>query len=201
MTYQFHQKDELQNLRSENKRLRERIAMFERQQKQKRRTNRASAIADERLEELPILIVGGSDGSGTRGVVDMLQRLKIDMIVQDKYNQGDIHAPQMFQGKGWPPLALLGLQARNGSLLYEFDDMLPWAQRQAELNVKKLLAHLKQSYKMYLPTKYPTLVETNGTSLSNGVSYGFKAPITMLLLPILSHVIGRPIKFVHVLRE
>lgn len=47
------------------------------------------------------LIVGGTDGSGTRGVVALLQRLKVPMVVEDKGTM-DVHgAPYMVKG-GWP---------------------------------------------------------------------------------------------------
>lgn len=47
------------------------------------------------------LIVGGTDGSGTRGVVALLQRLKVDMVVEDGGTL-DVHgAPYMAKG-GWP---------------------------------------------------------------------------------------------------
>lgn len=47
------------------------------------------------------LIVGGSDGSGTRGVVALLQRLEVPMVVEDRGTM-DVHgAPYMVKG-GWP---------------------------------------------------------------------------------------------------
>lgn len=47
------------------------------------------------------LIVGGTDGSGTRGVVALLQRLKVPMVVEDLGTM-DVHgAPYMAKG-GWP---------------------------------------------------------------------------------------------------
>lgn len=47
------------------------------------------------------LIVGGTDGSGTRGVVALLQRLKVPMVIEDDSTM-DVHgAPYMVEG-GWP---------------------------------------------------------------------------------------------------
>lgn len=57
---------------------------------------------DERLIRQPVpLIVGGTDGSGTRGVVALLERLKVPMIIEDGGTL-DVHgAPYMAKG-GWP---------------------------------------------------------------------------------------------------
>jgi hypothetical protein len=196
----------IQRLTSENKRLKERIYKLEIQQQQQSQIS--SPLAEQRLEELPILIVGGSDGSGTRGVVDMLQRLRVDMIVQDTYNQGDVHGPQMFEGKGWPPLVEISLQANQGSLDYEFTNLTQRQQQTSKYNVQRLLQHLQRSYKQHIvrlerrQTTNNSKNNTNQTlSLSSQISFGFKAPVTMTVLPILTHVIGRPIKFIHVVRE
>lgn len=46
-----------------------------------------------------VLMVGGTDGSGTRSIVVMLQQLGVRMVVDDKGTQ-DVHAATM---GGWPP--------------------------------------------------------------------------------------------------
>jgi hypothetical protein len=45
--------------------------------------------------------VGGTDGSGTRGVVDVLQSLGVAMVMDD-HVQKDAHGVEMEDG--WPPI-------------------------------------------------------------------------------------------------
>lgn len=60
------------------------------------------------------LVVGGTDGSGTRGVVALLQRLKVPMIVEDAGTM-DIHAsPYMVKG-GWPEVVQPVLKWAHGA--------------------------------------------------------------------------------------
>ena len=60
------------------------------------------------------LVVGGTDGSGTRGVVALLQRLKVPMIVEDTGTM-DIHAsPYMVKG-GWPEVVRPVLDWAHGA--------------------------------------------------------------------------------------
>ena len=47
------------------------------------------------------LLVGGSDGSGTRSVVDLLQSLGVTMVIDDT-GTNDVHGAEMVNGKGWP---------------------------------------------------------------------------------------------------
>ena len=46
------------------------------------------------------LMVGGSDGSGTRSVVALLEKLGVNMVVDDR-GTNDVHADEM---GGWPPV-------------------------------------------------------------------------------------------------
>ncbi len=60
------------------------------------------------------LIVGGSDGSGTRGVVALLQRLRVPMVVEDRGTM-DVHgSPYMVQG-GWPAVVRPVLEWARGA--------------------------------------------------------------------------------------
>ena len=47
------------------------------------------------------LIVGGSDGSGTRAFVDILVKLGVPMVIDDA-GTADAHGKVMCSGKGWP---------------------------------------------------------------------------------------------------
>lgn len=62
---------------------------------------RRPLASDPALHREPVpLIVGGTDGSGTRGVVALLQRLQVPMVVEDGGTL-DVHAGYMAKG-GWP---------------------------------------------------------------------------------------------------
>ena len=49
----------------------------------------------------PMLLVGGTDGSGTRSVVDLLENLGVLMAVDDEGTM-DVHGEEM--PGGWPPI-------------------------------------------------------------------------------------------------
>lgn len=56
---------------------------------------------DSMIREPVPLVVGGTDGSGTRSVVALLQRLRVPMVVEDGGTM-DVHgSPYMVKG-GWP---------------------------------------------------------------------------------------------------
>ena len=65
----------------------------------------AAAAAKEQEEVAfaasPMLMVGGTDGSGTRSVVDLLENLGVMMAVDDEGTM-DVHGQEM-EG-GWPPI-------------------------------------------------------------------------------------------------
>jgi hypothetical protein len=46
------------------------------------------------------VVVGGSDGSGTRSVVALLEKLGVFMVVDDR-GTNDVHGAEM---GGWPPV-------------------------------------------------------------------------------------------------
>ena len=140
------------------------------------------------------MIVGGSDGSGTRPFVDMLGRLGVPMVIDDTGTLDGVHAQCIFDGAGWPALVrtVLGeTQAAN----YSWDD-LPMVQR------AMLQSQMDRFLKFY--GQQGTALRKHGSSrgfpVASKVSYGFKAPVSMLVLPILRHVYGK-IKFLHVVRD
>ena len=150
------------------------------------------------LKDLPILIIGGSDGSGTRVFVDLLSHLGVPMLVDDKGTL-DVHAPVMFsqeksKNTGWPPLVQLVLQQTH-SADYESTDLLPESLQTA-------LQELRRFQLSYAPRVKDLLKNTTeqNESVAKQVQYGFKAPVSMLLLPLLMQTFGR-IKFLHVIRD
>jgi hypothetical protein len=167
-----------------------------------RHSNSAAITAQK---PVPFLIVGGSDGSGTRAFVQTLMDLGVTMVA-DAWNTMDIHGEEMVltgvngdnkqQQIGWPPLVQLVLNATH-SANYDISD-LPSPVREKAVNA---LQTLKAS--LLVKGKEARLQYPNPKALVNpatGVQYGWKAPISMVLLPLLQHVMG-PIKFVHVVRD
>lgn len=146
---------------------------------------------------LPILIIGGTDGSGTRAFVDTLRTLGVP-IVSDDPHTFDFHGSSMFAGEGWPALVKTVLSATNGSANYQWQDFSPYTQTVLTREMKLLLQSITVKYKAMamVPPK------RGGAPISGPqqVSFAIKAPVTMLLLPLFVHFMGN-IKFLHVVRE
>jgi hypothetical protein len=161
------------------------------------------------LEERPILIVGGSDGSGTRGFVDTLRDfLRVDFVVDDSHTL-DVHAGGMFHGQGWPGLVEKTL-GHTHSANFELDDLPDEMRALVVAEVDGFISTLKHKHlqnQLKLNQRLPHGLDGAGNKVTKdaqaagGVSFAFKAPVALLVLPILAKVIGRPIKFIHVVRE
>jgi hypothetical protein len=143
----------------------------------------------------PLLIVGGSDGSGTRAFVDTLGRLGVPMLVDDSGTM-DVHASTLFDGKGWPSLVELVMN-NTRSANYEFGDLPSSVQEKARSELEKLKDEYEGRAIELLAKKKLT---SGNKRASEKVKYGFKAPISMLLLPLLLEVYGS-VKFLHVVRD
>lgn len=144
-------------------------------------------------EDMPILVVGGSDGSGTRAFVEVLGRLGVPMLIDDT-GTADVHASCMFDGDGWPALVRSVLKTTR-SANYSWEDF-PLAQR-------SMLQSTMDRFKVVYGKRAANLREhgiKDGFRLAEKVRYGFKAPVSMLLLPILRQAYRR-IKFLHVIRD
>ena len=150
-------------------------------------------LIPKREHRLPILIVGGSDGSGTRAFVDMLGRLGVPILVDDPETL-DIHAKVLYHGQGWPPLANRVLNATH-SANYKFRE-LP---TDLQTEVLEQMNHFRQQYDVRAARLLQSARET-ARPLPSAVEYGFKAPISQMLLPLLQKVYG-PIKFLHAVRD
>jgi hypothetical protein len=141
----------------------------------------------------PLLIVGGSDGSGTRAFVDTLGRLGVPMLVDDSGTM-DVHASTLFDGKGWPSLVELVMN-NTRTANYEFEDLPAGVQEKARSELEKLKDEYEGRAIKLLAKK-----KQGNKRASEKVEYGFKAPISMLLLPLLLEVYGS-VKFLHVVRD
>lgn len=215
------------------------------------------------------LIVGGTDGSGTRGVVDLLQRLKVPMIVEDKGTM-DVHgAPYMVKG-GWPMVARPVIEWARGTgyepraapaqlrrKTFEALDNLREKMQQvrekdaciihAAFVFSAFLSHvcfiwyssrrplpeadgdlvvvlvwdamcdmvvpptppLLRAWCCCYPFSHPrpdgrqsarTLRSPRGGEAAKHVSWGFKAPVSMVLVPFFEEAWGKG-KFLHVVRD
>ncbi|GKY94600.1 hypothetical protein MPSEU_000425500 [Mayamaea pseudoterrestris] len=144
-------------------------------------------------ENMPVLFVGGSDGSGTRAVVATLIQLGIPMLVDDT-NGYDVHGLTLFNGEGWPPLVNAVLNATN-SANYEYDS-LPSTIKSF---IREEMNKFRNQIALRGAAKLQSFVTAENTT-TNKVRYGLKAPVSMLLLPVLRHSFG-PIKFIHVVRD
>lgn len=170
---------------------------------------------------IPILVVGGTDGSGTRAFVHTLKRLGV-LIVADDPHTFDVYAAIMFRKLGWPKLITTVLEATNGSLHYEWETLPSNTKIILEREIRKQCLSLAAKYaenkrRMRLaesvrfrsnkPQGRFQPMTTDLSSLSQplsqaagGVAFAFKAPVAMLVLPLLTKFMG-PIKFLHVVRD
>jgi hypothetical protein len=149
----------------------------------------------------PFLIVGGSDGSGTRLFVNLLRDLGVPMVV-DSWDTMDVTAEdidvQGIHGKqehGWPPLVRLVLQSTHRAANYTLHDLPRPVQEKVVAALVQLKSSLLQKASRVRRDRNPL-----STPLAAGVEGGFKAPVAIVLLPLLRHVFG-PIKVLHIVRD
>ena len=147
-------------------------------------------------QQRTILIVGGSDGSGTRGVVQALGQLHVPMLVDD-HQSLDVHVQS---AGGWPPLVALALQQQQTESSSSVNTTtttttaLTAAWRRVERTWSRRIRHMEH------------MLKSTSTPVATRVDYGFKAPVSMLLLPFFARYYknnhhGDVIKFLHVVRD
>jgi len=139
------------------------------------------------------LIVGGSDGSGTRAVVQVLQELGVRMVVEDKGTL-DVHGFQLFGGEGWPGLVSRVLNVTH-SAVYDLKDIPDTLGAIAYADLGSLLSNIE--------TAADVLSQIEKGNLKRGssdISFGFKAPVSMLLIPFFRKHLPR-FKYLHVVRD
>lgn len=144
-----------------------------------------------------ILIIGGTDGSGTRAFCQELERIGVTLLLDDQETR-DIQATQLFQRKGWPGFVRYVLNQTKGTLNYQWKDFSD--------DAKIILKHEVGHFYKYLKRKYEgTQQRQRITNLrakkENNILFAIKAPATMLVLPVLKHIFPKPVKFLHVLRD
>jgi hypothetical protein len=182
------------------------------------RSNEYDFFNHKNDNHLPVLIIGGSDGSGTRAFVDTLKQLGVTIVADDP-DTFDVHAAEIFQKKGWPALVNTVLeQTHSGN--YDWDDLPKDTQQVLEREVKRFLKGLSAKYERQQqrqadaadggprswsrwrlssrPNNPPNMAPPAAGATK--VAFAIKAPVAMLVLPVLAQFMG-PLKFVHVLRE
>jgi hypothetical protein len=149
-------------------------------------------------DSLPILIIGGTDGSGTRAFVDTIKRLGVTIVADDP-NTFDVHAGELFNGQGWPALVNTVLKHTHSGD-YEWDDLPSETRRILGQEIPRFLKTLKVKYKRQKILQRQPHQLGFGPHPPKGVLFAMKAPVAMLVLPVLTKFMGK-VKFVHVLRE
>ena len=162
--------------------------------------NDAETKDDDHYDNLPLLVIGGSDGSGTRAVVDPLQQHLGVIAVSDDARTFDVEATELMQGQGWPGVVNMVLNETH-SARYDYDDLSSSARNTIRPDLEKYwkILQMRQRYKWKVYSRHYAN-STNRIPRPESVSFAMKAPVTMLLLPVLTNIFGR-IKFLHVVRE
>lgn len=159
----------------------------------------SATIDDHFFEEFPSpsipLVVVGSDGSGTRSVVELLQRLGMPMAVDDA-GTNDIHASEI---GGWPPMVEAVLRETHSADYDPPTSLSATVHKLAAQDLKKLLSIVprKVTSARGRSMNQRKNIATESASL---VSWGFKAPVALLLIPLVQEILG-PISVVHVIRD
>ncbi|CAM9164463.1 unnamed protein product [Discosporangium mesarthrocarpum] len=137
------------------------------------------------------LVVGGTDGSGTRGVVALLKRLGVPMVVEDGGTL-DVHGSPYMSKKGWPGVVNPVLQWAQGTGYNSMDASK--ALRSSTLTaINSLHKTMSQAARS---------ISVDAGQRAEYVSWGFKAPVSMMLVPFFAEAWGQHgFKFVHVVRD
>lgn len=187
-------------LREESHQRKEREREKRRQQQEMRRALAKVGLLKAIPEQYkgPTLIIGGSDGSGTRAFAHAMLQLGVPMRIDDKESL-DVHGSVLYEGQGWPPLAKSVLNVTH-SANYNLSDLPP----DTLDSTKKELQNLKDSFddwQLKFEQRYYVRDKLNQTiPRASNVAIGFKAPVTMLLLPLLQEVFGK-VKYLHIVRD
>lgn len=128
--------------------------------------------------------------------MELLGRLGVPMLVDDTgtYDVDALLIAGDEAEKGWPPLVRRVLEITR-SANYELDGLPTHALRQ----FRDQLTALRTSYQSRADALLQRIDASRRTRPTN-IQYGFKAPATMLLLPLLLDVFGS-VKFLQVVRD
>jgi len=155
------------------------------------------------IREAVPLIVGGSDGSGTRAFVRILEQLDVPMVVQDRGTM-DVHAKEMYHGQGWPTLVISVLNVTR-SASYNVHDLPVTLFESTQREIGKFLNSMQKAGKALVSSTVTSAAVPGRTSTiekkwATGVLWGFKAPVSILLLPLFREQLPA-MKVLHVVRD
>lgn len=144
-----------------------------------------------------VLVVGGTDGSGTRRVVQILTQLGVAMVSEDSETY-DIHADVV---GGWPPVVNPVIQYTK-SLFYSPETMPDQIRKPICIQLKRLLALVESN--SHKPMSHTLgvggVLKINGNVTVNNIKYGFKAPVAMTLAPFWAYLLN-DFRMLHVVRD
>ena len=147
------------------------------------------------IREPVTLIVGGSDGSGTRAFARYLHLLDVPMVVDD-LGTFDVHAEMLYDGQGWPALVARVLNATR-SAAYTADQLPASLRTEARNEMLKMLDTFRSKLDEQIQDRRSRLGDI---PMASSVSMGFKAPVSQLLLPLFRDLLPA-VKFLHIVRD
>eukprot|EP00607_Mallomonas_marina_P001239 CAMPEP_0182435936 /NCGR_PEP_ID=MMETSP1167-20130531/78503_1 /TAXON_ID=2988 /ORGANISM="Mallomonas Sp, Strain CCMP3275" /LENGTH=574 /DNA_ID=CAMNT_0024627517 /DNA_START=105 /DNA_END=1826 /DNA_ORIENTATION=+ len=144
-----------------------------------------------------VLVVGGTDGSGTRRVVQVLTLLGVRMVSEDPQTY-DIHADI---AGGWPNIVTPVLQTTH-KLLYSAASMPTDVANNTVRKLRQLVRKAREDSqkKQSFTLAVGGLLKRPPGATAAAVEFGFKAPVAMTLLPLWTETCPH-LKFLHVLRD
>ena len=151
----------------------------------------------ESKETRAMMVVCGTDGSGTRSVVQTLTRLGVLMTSEDPETY-DIHGDLM---GGWPTV-VKPVIATTRSLDYDPKKINPMVHNRVLGGLRRLVAqaerdsHRPESFKLAVGGALKRTTNADATR----VQFGFKAPVAMTLAPYWAYLAPK-FKLLHVLRD
>jgi hypothetical protein len=144
-----------------------------------------------------MLVVGGTDGSGSRRVVSLLVALGVRMVSEDPETY-DIHADVV---GGWPKMVTPVLRSTR-SLSYDPARLPASIQKATTSMVRQVLGKIKTDREKGegVRLRDAGVLRRPEGALASRVDVGFKAPVSMTLVPYI--VAMEPnVMFLHVLRD
>jgi hypothetical protein len=149
-------------------------------------------------DTVTILGVGGTDGSGTRRIVQILTNLGVKMVAEDGM-QFDINAASV---GGWPEVIVPVLQYTH-SVNYHPEDLPRELREKTRVSIQTIIKEVGYySTRKMVSTpqlKIGGLIPSIRGVQASKISYGFKAPVAMSLCPWFAEEIPH-FRFLHVLR-
>ena len=146
-----------------------------------------------------LLVVGGTDGSGSRRAVTLLAALGVKMITEDQFTY-DIHASEV---GGWPNFVKPVIEHTH-SLNYSPLNLPHHIQQHTTVTVNqvvnKVLSVASNRSPYIRSLQAGVVVEIPPGVRSSKVNVGFKAPVSMAVLPFFVQLYPH-VMFLHVLRD